>query len=152
MGDAETGDRLPLSLSAVRTLLADGVRAEWRSIAVSAPAAEAVALGRQLAAGPRATALVVAGDGSARRGPKAPGYEDERARPFDAAVTAALAAADVASLADLDPVLADELLVHGRAAWQVMAAACAGGAWTAEVDYADDPFGVYYLVARWSRR
>jgi hypothetical protein len=152
LGDPETGDRLPLSLSVVRTLLGTEGPAAWRSVAANAPAGEAAALGRELAADPRATALIVAGDGSARRGPKAPGHEDARAQPFDAAVTAALGAADVASLAALDPVLADELMAYGRAAWQVLAAACWDGTWSAQVDYADDPFGVHYVVARWSRR
>jgi hypothetical protein len=152
LGEPETGPRLPLSLSVVHGLLPTGASVERRSIAVGASPGEAAALGRALADRPEPTALVIAGDGSARRGPKAPGFEDVRAGPFDDSVAAALAAADTAALADLDAVLAAELLASGRAAWQVLAAACAGASWAAEVSYADDPLGVCYLVARWSRR
>jgi hypothetical protein len=152
LGDRETGERLPLSLSVVRALLPAGARVEWRSVAVDAAPHDAAALGRDIAAGPEPAAVVIAGDGSARRGPKAPGYEDVRAHPFDAAVTAALAAADTRALAELDPVLAADLMVSGRAPWQVLAAACRDGLWSAELGYAGDPFGVHYVVARWSRR
>jgi hypothetical protein len=152
LGQPEAGEVLPLSLSVARSLLPAGAPAEWRSIAVDARPEEAAAMGREVAARREPTALVVAGDGSARRGPKAPGFEDPRAHPFDGAVAAALAAADTAALADLDAGLAADLLASGRAAWQVLAAACTGVPWTAELTYADDPLGVFYVVARWSRR
>jgi hypothetical protein len=126
--------------------------AEWRSVAFDIDSATAAAAGRELAGRPDPTVLLVAGDGSARRGPKAPGFEDHRAQPFDSEVTAALAAADAAALAAIDPVLAADLLAQGRAAWQVLAGACADGNYEAFVDYADDPFGVHYVVARWLRR
>jgi hypothetical protein len=152
LGERADGTPLPLSLSVIRALLGGDHPAEWRSVAFDAAPAEAAALGRELAARPERTVLLVAGDGSARRGPKAPGYEDPRAQPFDAGVRAALAAADTAALAALDPSLAAELLAAGRAAWQVLAAACADGGYEAVIDYADDPFGVQYTVARWARR
>ena len=44
-----------------------------------------------------AVALLVMGDGSARRSVKGPGFLDERAGPFDAEVSRALAAGDVAA-------------------------------------------------------
>lgn len=94
------------------------------------------------------TGVLVLGDGSARRGEKAPGYIDERSFPFDAQVTQALAVGDPGSLRRLDPVLAADLMVAGRAAWQVLAAAASGPA-TVVSAYADDPFGVLYHVAVW---
>jgi hypothetical protein len=151
LGIREEAGSLPLSLSAIRALLGDSVAVQWRSVAFDADPASAVALGRELAERPENAVLVVAGDGSARRGQKAPGYADPRAQPFDTEVVRALGAADTAALAALDPALADDLLAAGRAAWQVLAGACADGEYRGVVDYADDPFGVNYVVARWLR-
>ena len=94
------------------------------------------------------SALLVLGDGSACRDLKAPGYLDPRAEPFDATVTKALAAADPAVLLSLDPVLADELMVAGRAPWQVLAGAAAIPM-RGEVLYDAAPYGVQYTVASW---
>ena len=63
------------------------------------------------------------GDGSARRSASAPGYLDERAAPFDAAVEQAVRDGDLPALAALDPDLARDLLAAGRPAWQVLAGA-----------------------------
>lgn len=94
------------------------------------------------------TAVLVMGDGSARRGEKAPGHLDERAFAFDDLVVGALAAGDPGPLKDLDAELAAELLVAGRAAWQVMAAAAPGPARVVST-HAEDPFGVLYPVTVW---
>ncbi len=104
-------------------------------------------LGAELAATGRRTALLVLGDGSARRGAKAPGAFDERAAGFDAEVERAVRAADLDALLAVDPVVARDLMATGRPAWQVLAGALAGVAPAAQVRYADDPFGVMYLVA-----
>jgi hypothetical protein len=104
-------------------------------------------LGAELAAGSQRTALLALGDGSARRGPKAPGAFDERAAGFDAEVERAVRAADLDALLALDPALARELMATGRPAWQVLAGALAGPPVSTEIRYADDPFGVFYLVA-----
>jgi hypothetical protein len=152
LGEVEAPGRLPLSLSVVQILLPADAAVDWHTVSTAASPQEAAALGTRLARRPEPTALIVAGDGSARRGPKAPGYQDARAHAFDSTVTRALSAADTETLANLDPVLAAQLMVAGRAAWQVLAAACAGGRWESEITYADDPFGVFYVVARWSRR
>ena len=120
----------------------------------------ALAVGRHLAPGaqlwgvpseelPPASSYLVVGDGTAKRTLKAPGHLDERAEGFDAAVVAALAAGDPAALGALDPVLAGDLWVAGLAAWA--AAATLAGPWTADVLYADAPYGVGYAVAVWSR-
>jgi hypothetical protein len=94
------------------------------------------------------TALLVMGDGSARRSVKGPGYLDERAQPFDDGVVDALANPARGALANLDLTLAAELLVAGAPAWVAMAK-LAGVDWRAEVLYADAPYGVMYMVATW---
>jgi hypothetical protein len=126
-----------------------GPREIW-SVAEAEPAGSCARLGRDLAATPQRTALLVLGDGSARRGPKAPGHFDERAAGFDAAVERAVRAGDLAALLAVDPALARELMATGRPAWQVLAGALLAAARTAvrvDVQYAGDPFGVKYLVA-----
>jgi hypothetical protein len=102
-------------------------------------------------AGEGSWALLVMGDGSARRGPKAPGYDDPRAVPYDDAVASALGTADVDALAGLDPVLSDELMVAGRVPWQAMAGAvrATGVPWRGELLYYGAPYGVGYFVAAW---
>lgn len=97
------------------------------------------------------TALLVVGDGSARRGEKAPGHLDERSFAVDAEILAALQQADAARLLALDPTLCADLLVAGRAPWQVMAAAMGAGTFTADVARVEEPFGVRYLVATLTR-
>jgi hypothetical protein len=104
-------------------------------------------LGADLAATGRRTALLVLGDGSARRGPKAPGAFDPRATAFDATVERAIRTADLDALLAVDPVLARDLMATGRPAWQVLAGALAGTDPAVDVRYAGDPFGVLYLVA-----
>jgi len=105
-------------------------------------------LGADLAGRDARTALLVIGDGSARRGPRAPGHFDERAAAFDAAVERAVRAGDTGALRDLDPALARELMATGRPAWQVLAGALETAApVSVAVRYAGDPFGVAYLVA-----
>jgi len=113
----------------------------------SAPAGACLRLGRDLAGASPRVALLAVGDGSARRGVKAPGYLDERAIQFDDAVQRAVREGDMAALAGLDPDLARDLMATGRAAWQVLAGAFAGARPAAEIRYAGDPFGVAYLVA-----
>jgi aromatic ring-opening dioxygenase LigB subunit len=92
-------------------------------------------------------ALLAMGDGSARRGPKAPGYFDARSGPFDAEVERAVRAGDLDALLALDTDLARELMATGRAAWQVLAGALHGTGPASEIIYRSDPFGVAYLVA-----
>jgi len=95
------------------------------------------------------TALVVMGDGSARRSLAAPGYLDERAEAFDAGVAAALASGDPAALR-VDPELGAQLLAAGPAVWHVAADLLAGSRWTAELLYDAAPYGVGYFAAAWT--
>ena len=156
-GDAapEPGGReLPPPLAVGAWLLE---RAEWNGtpvegLGVGEPLAggRCAEAGREIAAGKRRVALLVMGDGSARRTQKAPGYYDERAAGFDAAAARALGAADTVALSALDAELAAELQATGRACWQVAAGAAEEAALRGALLYNEAPYGVGYFVATWS--
>ncbi|MFB8240926.1 class III extradiol dioxygenase subunit B-like domain-containing protein [Kitasatospora purpeofusca] len=120
------------------------------AVPADAPADRMLGLGQGLAGLADRVGLLVMGDGSACRSLKAPGYLDERAEDYDAALARALGTADTAALAALDPGLAAELKAEGRAPWQVLAGAAEGAGLTARLGYQDAPYGVGYLVASWS--
>jgi len=146
---------LPLSLGVGRRLLDD---AGWTgpvepaAVAWDAGREEVDGIAAELVARPGPVALLVLGEGSTRRGQTAPGFLDPRAFPFDDALAAAVGAGDAQALAGLDPVLAGELMVLGRAAFGVLGACAlaAGAEVRPALTYRDDPFGVSYLVALWS--
>ena len=145
------GDRLPLSLAVAAWLLRDRPTTPPRrgfAIAADADAETCWKAGRDLDAEPDRVALIVMGDGTACRGDKSPGYDDPRAEAFDASVAAAFAAADVDALLAIDVEVAAQLLVAGRAPWQVLAGATGAG-WRGEVLYDAAPYGVSYVVASW---
>jgi len=146
------GAALPQSLGVGRRLLEEaGWRGptSFRALRWDAGADELTALAEDLLNRPGA-ALLLLGDGSARRSEKAPGFLDERAFGFDDAVAAALASGDPGSLRDLDVALAGELMVGGRSVLRLLGllgdrrrpAAAA-------LTHREDPYGVSYLVARW---
>jgi hypothetical protein len=148
------GVRMPLSLAVGAWLLRErrtGPRRSGLGVAADTTARGCGSLGADLAGRPERVGLIIMGDGSACRGEKSPGYADPRAEAFDASVAKALAAADPAALLELDASLADELLVAGRAPWQVLAGSvlAAGGSWRGDVLYDAAPYGVCYLVASW---
>jgi len=150
--DAGRSDGLPLSLTIGAWLLRDRPPSPPRhgqAVASTASAAECTGLGASVSDRSARVGLLVMGDGSACHGEKSPGYADPRADAFDAAVNEALAAADVDALLGLDVDIAAELMVAGRAPWQVMAGAIAssGGRWRGSVSYAEAPYGVGYTVA-----
>ncbi|CAL9394809.1 hypothetical protein SUDANB121_01341 [Nocardiopsis dassonvillei] len=144
---------LPTSLAVARRLLDDlGVRVpvEMGTVAAAADPDETARRGRALAGRPGRVGLLVMADAGARRGPRAPGHLDERTFPVDEAIRAALAAGDTGALLELDPELCADLLIGGRSALQAMAHALAGTPVAGpRLLYADDPFGVLYLVALW---
>ncbi|WP_254811516.1 class III extradiol dioxygenase subunit B-like domain-containing protein [Streptomyces cavourensis] len=151
---AVRGPRLPDSLAVGAWLLE---RARWTGAPVEAlavdgraPAEKCAGAGRELAARADRVALLVMGDGSACRTVKAPGYLDERAEAFDARVTQALGAADLAALDALDETLAYELKAAGRAPWQFLGGAAQGAGLGGRLLYEDAPYGVGYTVAAWS--
>jgi hypothetical protein len=99
---------------------------------------------------PTTVGVLAMGDGSARRTPKAPGYLDEAAAPFDALVAGALRDGDAAALAALDPAEGERLLADGVPTWRAVGAVVDGRPVTGRLHYADAPYGVGYLVADWS--
>jgi hypothetical protein len=160
---------LPLSLAiGVQLLDAAGYSGPrvLQSVAESASPAACLELGRSLAAAAPQVALLVMGDGSARRSIAAPGYLDDRAEPFDLKVERAVGDGDLPALAALDPALARDLLAAGRPAWQALAGALspvlpagppaspadspvpsATARPQAKILYSEAPLGVAYLVA-----
>ncbi|MEU4076769.1 hypothetical protein DEJ45_09030 [Streptomyces venezuelae] len=145
---------LPASLAVAAWLLG---RAAWADAPIEGLGVDGAAtpdvcagLGRGLAEAADRVALLVMGDGSACRTVKAPGYLDERAEGFDAAAARALGTADAAALLALDPELAFELKVAGRAPWQVLAGAAEGAGLDGRLLFEDAPYGVGYFVAAWS--
>ncbi|GHE34705.1 hypothetical protein GCM10018785_00430 [Streptomyces longispororuber] len=154
-GGSEVPEReLPASLAVAGWLLehTGWSAAPVDGLGVGAPLAaeRCVRVGQEVATRADRVALLVMGDASACRTLKAPGYLDDRAADYDAAVAAALAAADVEALKGLDEKLAHELQVAGRAPWQVLAGAAAGADLKGALLFDDAPYGVGYLVAAWS--
>ena len=93
------------------------------------------------------------GDACARPAREAPGVPDLPAQEYDEEIAEALAAADARWLARLDPARDEELVVAGRAAWQVLAGAAGGRArgrgLQGRLLCMSAPYGVTYLVASW---
>ena len=93
----------------------------------------------------------------------APRAADPEADRYDDQLAGALAAADPAALAALDPREDRALEIAGRAAWQVLAGAAGDEpgdepgneqgqhAFDAELRYRGAPFEVSYVVASWRR-
>ena len=143
-------EALPLALLVGAWLTAGQVRS-FVVVDDDLEPADCLALGCELADSARRVGLVIMGDGSGRHSEKAPGYLDPRAADFDQTVAAALAAGDVEALSSLDPALARELLVAGRAPWQVLAGAAAGRPQplVSGARY-EAPYGVGYHVVTWT--
>jgi len=117
------------------------------TVAVDETPSSCLALGRSVAEGPDRIALLVMGDGSARRSEHSPVHLHPRAEIFDTTVAAALDSADTTTLAALDPDLARELQAAGRAPWQVLAATTG---LSGSLLYHAAPYGVGYFVALWT--
>ena len=92
-------------------------------------------------------AVLVVGNGSARRTEKAPGHFDERAAGFDAALARCLEEPRSDALRAVDRELARELWADVDA---VVELARMPDLSLVQVDYDDDPFGVQYWVIRWA--
>jgi hypothetical protein len=146
--DGSAGLPLPLGLGA-RLLDQAGYAGPrvLQSVGQDEPAGRCAELGARIARSAGRVALLAMADGSARRGPKAPGYFDERSGPFDAQVERAVRTGDLDALLALDQDLARQLMATGRPSWQVLAGALQGAETASEIIYRDDPFGVAYLVA-----
>ena len=134
-------------------------RLRLQAVAADMPTADCLQLGAELAALAPRVALLAMGDASARKAAGVHGAADPAAERYDAEVRAAFAAADPGRLARLDPALDDELMVAGRAAWQVLAGAAragdgaagaAAGRLRGQIRFAAAPLDVTYLVASWA--
>ena len=151
---------LPLSLTVGSWLLEQASRGNpaaaagpgrlrLRAVPADMPTADCLRLGAELASLAPRVALLAMGDASARKAAGVPGAADPAAERYDAGVAAALANADPAALAGLDPALDAELMIAGRAAWQVLAGAASGAALRGRLRCAVAPYDVTYLVASW---
>ena len=145
---------LPLSLTVGAWLVREaiGPRSGARAFSIGADFASSRAAAELLrVAEDDDIALVVMGDGSARRSTTAPGYLDERAIPFDDGVADALRTGDAATLEGLDADLGAQLLVAGVLAWRAAGRLLEGERWDATLSYYDAPYGVAYFAATWIR-
>jgi hypothetical protein len=161
VGDGEPV--LPLSLTVGRWLLGQagigpgpGLRPGeppvlLQAVDQRAPAGDCLKLGVMIAERAPRVALLAMGDASARRARDVEGAPDPQAQDYDEEVAEALAAADARWLGRLDPTLDGELMVAGRAAWQVLAGAASGTRMCGRLLGMASPYGVTYLVARWDR-
>jgi hypothetical protein len=144
--------RLPRALGVGAWLLDDagwrGPR-EYLGVPAETSPIDCADEGARLLSAADAYGVLVVGDGSARRSLKAPGHLDDRAAGFDDALAAALSTADVTALASLDAGLATELMVGGRAVFQVLAAAAAAAAWVPALLRHEAPYGVGWFAASW---
>lgn len=142
---------LPLSLTMGTWLLeqteAASLPRTLLTVAADEDPAACLALGRKIADSNERIALLVMGDGSARRSEHSPVHLHPRAEIFDTTVATALERADTTTLAALDPDLAAELHAAGRAPWQVLAAV---EGLRGSLLYHAAPYGVGYFVAVWN--
>jgi hypothetical protein len=120
-----------------------------QAVARATPVPECLRLGAEIARQAPRVAMLTMGDGPARRAVGIERAADPAADGYDAEVAAALARADPARLARLAPSLDDELMVAGRAAWQVLAGAADGQRLRGRLRCATARYEVSYLVASW---
>jgi hypothetical protein len=142
---------LPLTIGAwlLRAAAPGPARTLLHGVASDMAAADCLDLGKRLAAAAARVGMLVMGDGSARRAVGRHGATDQQADAYDSALTAAFAAADAGQLAALDPARDAELLVAGRAAWQVLAGAAQCVKLRGHLLFAGAPLDVSYVVATW---
>lgn len=110
----------------------------------------AAELGARIAGDPGRTALLAMGDGAVAAAEDATAETDPECAAYDRLVADAFAGPDLGALAALTARDADALGVAGRASWQVLAGAAAGGSWRTDLCYAGAPYGVGYVAALWT--
>jgi len=153
-GGAEVELPLSLTIGAYLIEAAGSLRCDvFQAVSSDWSADGCRALGAELADVAARVALLVMGDGSAKRNIRSPGYFDDRAEVFDAAVSGALSAPSPEALLEIDAALADDLWVAGRPSWQALAGAILASSteWSGRLAYAQAPLGVGYIVVHlWS--
>ena len=142
---------LPGAVTGERRAGRRNIAVVFQEVARNAAAGACLKLGRILADRAPRVALLAMGDACARPAREDPDVPDPAAQDYDQEVAEALAAADARWLARLDPALDDELVVAGRAAWQVLAGAARGVRMRGRLLCMSAPFGVTYLVASWEQ-
>lgn len=152
LGSDEPGPlELPLSLTVGAWLLRDALGPDSGAIGWSVHDPADPGLGRwhaEVDEQPPDVAVLAMGDGSARRGLKAPGYLDERAEPFDARVVGALSSGRGERLRGLDD--GHDLLQTGTPVWELLSRTLAPIGYRAELLADVAPYGVGYFVASWT--
>ncbi|MGY4101743.1 hypothetical protein ACW2Q0_19635 [Nocardia sp. R16R-3T] len=155
-GAADPRQPLPALIAGwLRGQVAPEVVAVTTLVVADTPADECARIGGRLRTAldgsPEPTGVLVVADGAATLTLKAPGYLDERAADVQRELDRALAEGDTAGLLALDPALCAELVLSGRAAYQVLAGLFAADpiAPSVETLYSDAPFGVGYQVSLW---
>ncbi|KAB8195712.1 hypothetical protein FH608_009350 [Nonomuraea phyllanthi] len=141
---------LPLSLTVGRWLLGDQAPDGFRAVALDATSEECRKYGEEVGATAERVALLVMADGSACLSSRAPGKHDEAAKPYNDLIARAIAGADPATLAALDPERADRLWVSGRAALQVLAGAAGTRGLSGRLLMEAAPYGVGYFAGLWT--
>lgn len=96
--------------------------------------------------------LVLALDGAASHGPKAPRAEEPSAASYDDSVVAALRSADPTRLTEVDPELGDGVGATAPELWSAVGRLLADREWQAQVCWAGHPYGIGYVVAVWTAR
>jgi hypothetical protein len=129
----------------------EGPAVLFQAVARRASPGDCLKLGVVIAERAPRVALLAMGDACARPAREAPGVPDPLAQEYDEEIAEALAAADARWLARLDPAWDEELVVAGRAAWQVLAGAAGGCRLHGRLLCMSAPYGVTYLVASWEQ-
>lgn len=136
----------------LRGQVAPGAVAEARVVPADATPEHCLEVGAKLRADldgdVAARGVLVVADGAATLSTEAPGYLDERARPVQDGLDRALSTGDRAALRALDPGLCADLVLAGRAAYQMLAGLFRADP-VVETRYCDAPFGVGYHVSLW---
>jgi hypothetical protein len=146
LGSDEPGPtELPLSLTVGAWLVREALGANCGAIGLSVTDGTDAGL-----ADDGDVALLVMGDGSARRSAAAPGYLDDRAAGFDASVVAALTSGEGRRLAGINAADGAQLLAAGVPAWQAAGRLLGTRRYAVQVSYDDAPYGVGYFVAAWT--
>ncbi|MBV9514137.1 MAG: hypothetical protein JO280_08885, partial [Mycobacteriaceae bacterium] len=147
---ADAAGDLPLSAlitAWVRGAVQTTASAEVRVFASQHSADDAIQRGAQLRSvlddSDTAIGVLVVADGANTLTPGAPGGHDPGSVAVQSALDDALAAGDVAALADLPP------SVTGRVAWQVLAGLAGAAPRSVKELYRRAPFGVGYFVGLW---
>ncbi len=155
-GGADPQQPLPALIAGwLRGRVASEAVAATTLVAADTPSDECARIGARLRTAldtsPEPTGVLVVADGAATLTLTAPGYLDERAAGVQRELDRALAEGDTAGLLALDPALCAELVLSGRAAYQVLAGLFAVDpiAPAVETLYSDAPFGVGYQVSVW---